>query len=63
LAGAEGIVTLSDAVGTPEGFQFVDTFQAVLVVPVQVFCENALIEIINPNAHKKVVIFFIVKAL
>ena len=40
FTGAEGIVTLSDAKGTPTGDQLVDTFQAVLVVPVHVFWPN-----------------------
>jgi hypothetical protein len=49
----EGMVTLSEARGTPVGFQFVDVFQAVLVAPVHVFWAKALIETTKRSAAKK----------
>jgi hypothetical protein len=43
LAGADGIVTLLAAVGTPAGLQLLAVFQAVLLAPVQVLvCEKAV---------------------
>jgi len=44
LAGAEGMVTLSVAAGAPAGDQLVEVFQAVLVVPVHVFCAVATMQ-------------------
>ena len=37
FAGADGMITSSVEAGAPAGDQLVDVFQAVLVVPVQVF--------------------------
>jgi hypothetical protein len=53
------MVTLSLAVGMPLGDQFPARFQAVLVVPVQVFCAKADDDIISAMIVNSKVNFFI----
>jgi hypothetical protein len=60
LAGAEGMVTLSLAVGAPDGDQLVLVFQAVLVVPVHVFWANAPAEKSIMPMESRVNKFFII---
>jgi hypothetical protein len=57
------MITLSLAVGTPEGDQLVAVFQAVLVAPVQVFWATVFIETIRSDTLKRMVKLFIIMTL
>jgi hypothetical protein len=59
FAGADGMITSSVDAGAPAGDQFVDVFQAVLVVPVHVFWAKMLVENVISNADTNNVIFLI----
>jgi hypothetical protein len=58
----EGMITSSELLGIPAGFQFSGTFQLALFVPVQVFiCDKAWFP--KNKIREKSIIFFIIKSL